>query len=265
MSRHEWLEYADVYAIGALDGEDLKRFESHLAAGCPQCEQQLRDSQTVLAELARSLPLVSPPPHLKRNLMRRVESDLTKQQARPDQPRHRPNWNRLAVAASVLLVVGGIGVLGWDDWTGRQELRNLQSENSSLRTRVGLQKQVIWFLDDPQVRTVALAGLQPSPQASGRVLWRPSDGTGYLLARGLPKPANGKTYALWAIVAAGPVPAGLFTVDDQGRAQVPIAKLALADQGSILKFAVTLEPAAGGPTPTGSMLLIGSTQDVAPA
>jgi anti-sigma-K factor RskA len=40
------------YALGALDGEELRELESHLAAGCPACAAELRRLAANLEELA---------------------------------------------------------------------------------------------------------------------------------------------------------------------------------------------------------------------
>ena len=44
MNHEEWLAQADIYALGALDGDELIAFEAHLAAGCHECEQHLRQT-----------------------------------------------------------------------------------------------------------------------------------------------------------------------------------------------------------------------------
>ena len=54
MNHEEWLERAEIYALGALDGAELSQFEAHLAAGCSLCETQVRR----LDERARGLSAV---------------------------------------------------------------------------------------------------------------------------------------------------------------------------------------------------------------
>ena len=52
MTEHgEMLELVSVYALGALDGDDLEAFEAHLAAGCEECEQELRLALSVADDL----------------------------------------------------------------------------------------------------------------------------------------------------------------------------------------------------------------------
>ena len=61
MTEHgEMLELVSVYAIGALDGDDLEAFEAHLAAGCEECEQELRLALSVADDLVGGLEPVAP-------------------------------------------------------------------------------------------------------------------------------------------------------------------------------------------------------------
>ena len=114
---------------------------------------------------------------------------------------------------------------------------------------------------------VSLVGVPPSPGVGGRVLWRSADRSGILLARGLPKAPTGKKYALWAIAENGPTPGGLFTVDELHRVRFRLPADAPVPVSPFREFAVTLEPAVGGPQPTGPMLLrgvLGSTDPTRP-
>src|SRR5215207_7039300 len=52
-TRHE--ELLPAYALGAVDGEDLREMASHLATGCAECRRQLDLWQGDLEELAASL------------------------------------------------------------------------------------------------------------------------------------------------------------------------------------------------------------------
>jgi anti-sigma-K factor RskA len=83
-------------------------------------------------------------------------------------------------------------------------------------------------------------------------VWNGRQG-GLLVASDLPAAPAGKAYELWAIAGGTPRPAGVFQVDAKGVGSLtltPIAGVAKVDQ-----FAVTLEPAAGVPSPTGAMFL----------
>ena len=72
MSHEPFDTLAPVYAVGALDGDDLVRFEAHLREGCPTCEAVLRESEEALAALGREAPPMIPPAHVREALLRRV-------------------------------------------------------------------------------------------------------------------------------------------------------------------------------------------------
>src|SRR5712692_562692 len=72
MNHDEWLERAEIYALGALDREELTQFEAHLASGCALCETHLRESREGLLELPRSLAPLEPPPRVKTELLKRI-------------------------------------------------------------------------------------------------------------------------------------------------------------------------------------------------
>jgi hypothetical protein len=158
-------------------------------------------------------------------------------------------WAGLAAAAALLAVVNA--QLG----TTRQELRALEGRLSTLQAELAEREETLRFLSDPGVRYVSMSGLEPAPEASAWLLWNPATREGLLLARGLPPAPPGRAYELWAIAGAEPVPAGIFTVDAAGRALLKLPPLAAGP--SFDSFAVTLEPTAGVPKPTGPMHLAG--------
>jgi anti-sigma-K factor RskA len=261
MSHDEWLDRADFYALGALDGEELARFEDHLELGCAECDRQILETREALLQIPLSLPQIeTPSPDVKRRLMAQLESEATGFRSRSVRARYRPNWSRIVVAASIASLVCVLGVTAWDARSLRSQLREVNAEASRLRTQLVQRKEVIAYLEDPNVAVVSLAGLPPSPGATGRILWRPADRSGFLLARGLPETPAGKKYAVWAIAANGPTLGGLFTAEESHRAHFRLPAQAAPPQGPFRRFAVTLEPASGGPSPTGPMHLQGGLE-----
>jgi len=52
---------ADVYALDALDGEELTQFNAHLESGCTLCQARIRETTNALALVPGSLqPLTAP-------------------------------------------------------------------------------------------------------------------------------------------------------------------------------------------------------------
>ncbi len=71
MSHEDFQNLAPVYALGALDGDDLAQFRGHLP-GCASCQTLVREFEDVGHELAMDLPPVIPPPGLKDRVLSAV-------------------------------------------------------------------------------------------------------------------------------------------------------------------------------------------------
>jgi len=261
MNHDQWLELADLYAVGALDGRELAEFEAHLATECAQCAARIRETREALALMPRALAEVAPPPALRARVLAAVASEPAPVPRPSAVPATRPaarrpgralwwtGWAGLAAAAALLLFVNA------ELRSTRNELRVLQDRMTTLQTELSERESALRFLSDPNVRYVSLGGLKPTPDASAWLLWNPGTRQGLLLARGLPAPPAGQAYELWGLAGAQPVPAGVFSVDAAGRGLLKLPQL--PEGHTFDAFAVTLEPAGGVPKPTGTMHLHG--------
>jgi len=255
MSHEPFETDAAAYALGALDGEERSRFETHLAGGCAACAAALREHAEALADLARDAAPMIPPAHVKADLMRRVVATAP---SRRSGRRRRLRW-ALATAAAVVGVsafTAGLVASRYEARIGamaRETARiraDLRGQEALLRDRLAVAQGMIDRLRDPATRVVALRGSGSNPEAFGRLVWHDDDG-GYLFVANVPPTPAGKVYELWTISEGQPRPAGIFTVDSSGRASHPVAPARFPVQ----VFAVTLEPAGGVPTPTGPIVL----------
>jgi len=262
--RHD--DLIPAYAVGALDGEELRELEAHLADGCSECDRQLALWQGDLEELAASVAPVEPSPVTRARILRLAGAE------RPERPlRRTPLLRWLALPAAALLGV----LMVWAVWSGIRQAR-LGGEVESLRAeRDRLERQVaaldrelglarsesqrmaatLAVLSTPGARSIRLAGLGPTPGAVGQTFVDPRNGRAVFWAFHLPPPEPGKTYQLWWIGNTGPVSAGIFDVDAQGQGRVEIARVDRPEE--IQVWAVTVEPAGGVPQPTGAMVLKG--------
>lgn len=75
MDHETWLDLADIYAAGALDGDELGRFEAHLSTGCIQCQARLRETGEALAGISVSLQPIAPAESVKTRLLERIDSE----------------------------------------------------------------------------------------------------------------------------------------------------------------------------------------------
>ena len=238
-------ELAAVYVLGALDGPDLEAFLTHLRAGCAECERVLAEDEDTLLRAAREWA-TPPPAAVKPALFARLDA--------PARAPRRPGW---LVTAGGMALAAGLAALAVGAALRAQhatELARIDRETQALRTDLAAEREVRALLEDPATRFVRLAGLPPSPKAEGRVAWHPRRG-GVFLATELPPAPAGKAYELWAIAGGKPRPAGVFKVDASGVGRVKVPPL---EDAPVDVFAVTLEPEAGVPAPTGAMYLASS-------
>jgi Anti-sigma-K factor rskA, C-terminal len=257
MTSHEpFDELAVVYAVGALDGDDLVRFEAHLAEACERCAATLRDAHEALGRVALAGPPATPPAAVKAALLQRVATDHRGRRARG-----RASWlpwaaATAAAAAIVALLTGGFVASRYEARLGQMARETaavrerLQRSEAALREQVAVYRNAVELLRDPATRVVDLHGAGPSPEASGRVIWHDKAG-GQLFVANLPPAPAGKAYELWTLGGPAPEAAGTFQVDASGRATHRVEPAS----GPAAKFAVTLEPEAGVPAPTGPIVL----------
>jgi len=244
MNSHETHEtLAAMYAVGALDGDDLATFEAHLATGCDQCATIVRESREALARLALADTPAVPPPDVKAALLARV---ATAARARPS----RRGWLTWAAATAAVVALAVMLASGVVASRYEAQLGHMARETAKERERLAaLRTQVaaLELLRDPATRVIELRS--PSSSATARLIWNEKAG-GYLITSNLPPAPEGKAYELWALGGPQPRPAGLFNVDPEGRV---VQKLEPA--GEAKGFAVTLEPATGVPAPTGPIVM----------
>jgi anti-sigma-K factor RskA len=131
MNHEEWLPQAEIYALGALDGDELTAFEAHLTAGCPQCEQQIYTTREALTLLPRALTPVAPPLHVRTRLLEQIATEPSSAPPVTSLPRRR--WWLMGVSA---LAAGLLIALSYQLYQARQELQQVHGVVSSLRTEL---------------------------------------------------------------------------------------------------------------------------------
>jgi outer membrane murein-binding lipoprotein Lpp len=248
-------ELLPAYALGALDGGDLRELEEHLAGGCVECRRQIGFWQRDLEALAGSVPPIVPSEVTRARVLHLVSGAPA--------VRHVPRW--LPFAAAALLLLGVWGIAG--QLRLRNEVRGLVAERERLERRVAaLDREVdqarsearraaeaLQVLAAPGVQSVVLAGLGPTPGAAGHTYVNPQTRDALFYAFNLPALEREKTYQLWFIAGGKPVSAGTFAVDPRGTGSLRVAQV--ADLKAIAAWAVTVEPRGGVPQPTGAMVL----------
>jgi anti-sigma-K factor RskA len=235
MSHDKWFELAEIYATGALDGEDRSRFESHLNTGCTLCREHLKENEEALTLLPQSLSLVEPSPLLRARLLEKIAKEAPLA-AGPVPGSKSLSW---MIPVGVFAMVSLVFVLVLNVAKTRDQLNAFQKMASA-----------------PGMMRVELKGMDPNPNASAQILLSMEKKTGMMMTQGLQPTPEGKIYELWYIMDNKPVPAGTFAVDENGFSTMAVQ--IADDMAKIQKFAVTLEPVGGVPQPTGPMYLIGA-------
>lgn len=248
---HEiWLEQGEIYGLGALDGQELKDFEVHLASGCAICDAHIRETRETLTALHRSLNPIAPNAAVKTRILQQITP-------KSEPSLSRSSWRRwFFVGAGSFAAAGIVFVLTWSIIVKRNELEKLKSQLAAAQRDSAQKDELIEFLSAPEVRSIQLAGLVAAPQAKGKLFWNPATRRGLLVTFGLPRAGADQAYELWAIAGDEPVPAGVFRVDERGQTRFAVPPL--AEGLNFGKFAVTLEPAGGVAKPSGPMVLLGS-------
>jgi hypothetical protein len=240
MTHETFEELIAVYAVGALDGEDLVRLRAHLAAGCARCEAALRDAHD---DLARAVAPVPPPPDVRSVLLERAGAATAP-------VRRRAAWLPWAVATAAAVIAGAAFTGAFVATRYEARLGQMAREVSAVREQLRREAAALELLRDPATRVVTLRGAGPQPAAAGRVIWHDRAGGELFVANLTPAP-RGKAYELWTIAGGRPRPAALFEVDASGKASARIEPTG----SGVDVFAITLEPERGVPAPTGPIVL----------
>ena len=260
----ELIVLAPAYVLGALDADERRAFELHVAQ-CEMCASEVRSLRRVTDGLAQSVPQVTPPAALRARVLRAVGT----QETRAHEPVVQAKWvatNWLAYAACVAIATGA--VLYAMNLRGRIEnlearldaaqARLAAADQATIRSRqVAFEMQsAMAVLAATDLVRVDLQGAPAAPQAAGRALWSRQSGMVFA-ASNLPPLPPGQIYQVWVVASGPPISAGLVAPDDSGRS-VGIFRT-LVDVTGAVTVAVTIEPAGGVPAPTGAFYLTGKS------
>lgn len=239
MNEKDFAELSAAAALGALTPDQQRAFEAEVAQH-PEREALVRDDLDAASRLAAVAPPVTPPPFIRDALLARIADDSTPDAAaRPggaaDAPEldatpppasasRRPRrWFALA-ASVVLLVAIGFGAV-------------------SLGQQLNPPPAVVALEEIQQAPDAASASVELDGGGEATAHWSGELGKAVLVSDGLPSLASDQSYELWFVRDEGPVPAGVFAVDDGEATALLTAEMHAGDV-----IAVTVEPAGGSPT-----------------
>jgi anti-sigma-K factor RskA len=247
-------EDLDLYALGALDGDEKQRMEEHLRA-CPACQRDLAAARSRTALLGLSAAPVNPPASIKSALMQRVRAErpASARQVVPVKPK-KIRWGlrfSLGFGLAAAALAFATFELAKSDWEQSKQLKQLQAQLSKDESAMQAMGQVTGA---PDSATIVLFQQPGGPPGQAHVMYNARMGMAVYAGQLAPAPA-GKSYQLWLVPASGaPVSAGLVEANQQSGAVVVHLTPGMAAKA----FAVTLEPQGGMPQPTGPKVLVGA-------
>jgi len=228
--------WAGLYALDALEGDDLIRFEAALVDN-DELRIEVAEFRATAAELSVA-SAEEPPPHLRANVLDAVASTRQHSPVVDMAARRgarlggvRSSW--MAAAAALIVVAGVFGYI-------------VRGDGGTTTS-----SEVAALLAQPDARLVPLTG---SDGRSAQVVVSPSKQRLVVVSDQLGAVPDDKAYALWAIGDQGPVLAGLFRPGTDGRVESQVD----VDLSGAQQLGVTVEPKGGSDQPTTPILVSGA-------
>jgi len=235
------------YFNGHLTQTEREEFEQHLAT-CPECQEELMELQDLLGDVALVSEQASPPPEMKKRILDNVFAEEVKSDKatvtpitikKEDETPIRKNtasakpWLTTMLAASLLLSLVGNGYLMMQNDEGTESVTEELKQPDNVVT------------------------LQPSDAAGSgfAALFQQEQALSVMIqTQDLPELNGNEVYQVWLLKDGAPIPAGDFTIDDQGKGYVfhNIDQTTAEDWDTI---AITLEPQSGNELPEGEIHL----------
>ena len=131
-----------------------------------------------------------------------------------------------------------------------------QNDLENARADLGAQREALAMLQLPTTAVIAMAPQAGAEKMRASALYDPKQGHAVVVLSGL-MPHTGKDYELWVIRGKDKIAAGMLHGDRNGALIARVDPSALAG-GAPDAFAVTLEPAGGGTSPRGPIMLVGA-------
>jgi anti-sigma-K factor RskA len=252
--RHVNPEDPDLYALGALDGEEKQALEAHVRA-CDACAQQVEAARQRVALLSLAAPPAAPRPEVKESLMRRVRADKAARQPAPA-PR-RFAWLTPALSFATIALAVLSGYLYVRNQTASQRIQDLEARLTIAETNSREIAKSSAVTDDilgaPGTIRVALAQQPGTSAGRAAVLYNARMGMVVCAGQLAEAPAD-KSYQLWIVPATG-APMSLGIMSSMDPAKLMTAHIQPGIEAKA--FAITVEPKGGMPSPTGPKVLVG--------
>lgn len=237
------------YALGAVTEAERQQVEAYVASD-PEARLRLDELIRTVSVLPYASEPLEPPAALKQRLMDRVHADAQMRFASP--PAQPSGWSRfvnlfrprvgqlLPQAVAVLSLFMALAVGAWA---------------ISMKNELAAKRVVLAHLSSPNAQAFAISGTDHQPQAHGQLITDSQTGSAVLVVSGLQQLEAGNIYELWLIGGETPVAAGLFEVNEEGKAILQVSQA--VPPGSYEAIGVSIEPDSGSVLPTGDIVMLG--------
>ncbi len=287
MDQDRFRELTWTFLLWGLPGPEQSEWEVELEGRGATGQAGLSRMREALASLALAAPPAPPPPALRERLLALIEETAGETApgwpGEPEQGRERPPtgprviplprrpWEWIAAAA---VAACAAGLLALWNVSLRDDLARLRGDLQQARHDLVVAQGRLAMADSARIELEAyrrdldalaspvgsvhtLVGTADQPEARARVFLDPQTGRAILFVYDLPVLPPQTVYELWAIKGGTPIPAGTFATKGEPRARVELKDASILQGADVL--AVTVEPAPGGPAPTGKMVLSSSS------
>jgi hypothetical protein len=174
------------YAVDALDPDERREYEAHLAR-CERCRDELTSLSETATSLAYAAEPAAPPPQLRERILSSARAE--RRNVVP-----LPRWAIPAAATAIVAVAAAIALALW--------ATSLSDKLDRERAHASAQERVAAILSTP--------GGHPYGVPSGGLLTVTPSGEAALVLRRLPPARKGMTYEAWVAESGTPKPAGTF-------------------------------------------------------
>ncbi len=280
--KQELEELISAYALGVLEGEELKEIEDLLASDSSEARLLLRDYEEVTSHLSYVSKGFMPEPELKKKVLSEILGDrkVLVEEAPP------PLWSRfwnLGLSLGGAVAVGLILMLFISNHNLNQKIGAETTQITELTQKINEQETLIAslksviaeketemgelknsfanldelteFLEDPNVFVIQLSNMHDNPEAGSGVLVDKDDDEALFYCLDLADAPEGKTYQWWVKADGVYKSVAVFKVDGKGSHIVKLKSV--SDMGNIEAYSVTLEPEGGADKPGGEMIFAG--------
>ena len=252
------------YALDAVTEAERQQVEDYVASD-PEARRRLDEMIRTASALPYESEPLEPPADLKQTLMDRVHADAQKRFVPPPSVPDSA-WSRfidsflpragqlLPQAVTVLSLFIALAVGAWGI-SMRNELTHLQAETALLQKELADQRLVLSQIASPNAQTFAISGTDHQPQAHGQLIADSQTGSAVLVVSGLRQLEAGSIYEFWLIEGDTPMAAGLFEVNEEGKAILQVSQAVTPEAFDAI--GVSIEPEPGSVQPTGDIVMLG--------